>query len=105
MQIQFNTDHNIHGHESMALQAETILRGALEHYSNQITRVEIHLSDENSDKKIGPADVRCMLEARIANQQPVAVHDQAASVSQALEGAATKLRSSIESRLGRLSHR
>ncbi len=105
MQIQFNTDHNISGREALALQADVIVRDALEHFEEQITRIEIHLSDENSDKKIGPADVRCTMEARVAHQQPIAVHDQAATVPQALDGAARKLRHSIATRLGKLSHR
>lgn len=105
MQIQFNTDHNITGREALAVQAEAIVRDAMEHFEDQITRIEIHLSDENSDKKVGPADIRCTMEARIAHQQPIAVHNQAPTVQQALDGAATKLRHLIRTRLGKLSHR
>jgi hypothetical protein len=34
----------------------------LDRFSEQITRVEVHLSDENSDKKLGAGEKPCMLE-------------------------------------------
>jgi hypothetical protein len=43
-----------------------------------------------------------MKEARLEGRQPIAVTHQAATVEQALEGAADKLKRSIESTLGRL---
>ncbi|MCD2450583.1 DUF1840 domain-containing protein [Methylicorpusculum oleiharenae] len=72
MQIQINTDHNIEGHEAMAAHVSGIIESALSQVSNHITRVEVHLSDENSDKKRGNDDMLCMMEARIEGHQPVA---------------------------------
>jgi Sigma 54 modulation protein / S30EA ribosomal protein len=81
------------------------VRGALDHFSNRITRVEVHLSDQNSDKKPGTADMRCLLEARLAGLQPIAVSHQATTLEQAIEGAAEKLKHSLDTVLGRLGHR
>jgi Sigma 54 modulation protein / S30EA ribosomal protein len=105
MLIQVNTDSNITGDEALAEWAQALVRGALDHFSQQITRVEVHLSDQNSDKKPGTADMRCLLEARLAGLQPIAVSHRAATLEQAIEGAAEKLKHSLDAVLGRLGHR
>lgn len=102
MQIQINTDRNIEGHEELATQISGIVESALSRFSDRITRVEVHLSDENSDKKGGQDDIRCMMEARLEERQPVAVTHEAATVDQAVDGAAGRLARLIESTLGRL---
>jgi len=102
MQIQINTDPNIAGHEALATQVSGVVESALSRLSDYITRVEVHLSDENSDKKGGNDDIRCMMEARLEGRQPIAVTHQAATMDQAVDGAADKLARLIESTLGRL---
>ena len=102
MQIQINTDGNIEGHETLATEVSTVVESALNRHSNHITRVEVHLSDENSDKKGGNRDMRCLMEARLEGRQPIAVTHQAATLDQAVDGAADKLTKSIDSTLGRL---
>ena len=104
MQVQINTDHNIEGHEALAAQVSGVVESALSRFSDHITQVEVHLSDENSDKKGGNDDMRCMMEARLEGRQPIAVTHQAATLDQAVDGAADKLASLIESTLGRLHH-
>ena len=69
-----------------------------------ITRLEIHLSDQNADKS-GQDDKRCMMEARLEGRQPIAVTHQAASLDQAVDGAARKFTRLIEGTLGRLHDR
>jgi len=101
MQIQTNTDHSITGSEGLAAQATAIIESTLARFSDQITRVEIHLSDENGARG-GVEDKRCMMEARLEGRQPIAVTHRAATVQQAMDGAADKLKQSIESTLGRL---
>jgi len=104
MKIQINTDSNIAGNDQLRREVETLLRGALDRFSEKITRVEVHLSDENSDKKSGVDDMRCLLEARLAGLQPIAVSHEAATL-QAVDGAAEKLKRSLDSTLGRLGDR
>ncbi|XZN91585.1 MAG: HPF/RaiA family ribosome-associated protein [Microcoleus sp.] len=77
---------------------------SLSRFSDRITNVDVHLSDENSDKKGGDHDMRCMIEARLKGIEPIAVTDQAATLDQAVDGAAEKLTHLIEHTLGRLSH-
>ena len=88
MQIQVNTDHNIHGHEALAADVTSIVTSALGRLSDHITRVEVHLSDENSNKKHGKDEIRCVMEARLESHQPIAVTQHAATVHQAVDGAA-----------------
>lgn len=105
MQIQINTDHHIAGHEALAAHVRSIVEHALSHLTDHLTRVEVHLSDENGpakSHKTGQSDKRCLLEARLANYQPLAVTAHAATVHQSVDAAADKLARMIESTLGRL---
>lgn len=102
MKVQVNTDRNIEGREALADHVRSVVESALSRFSDHITRVEVHLSDENSDKKGGENEMRCMMEARIEGRQPIAVTHQDASLDQAVDGAADKLTRLIESTLGRL---
>lgn len=102
MHIQLNTDSNIEGREELAAQVTGVVESALRRFSDRISRVEVHLSDENSDKS-GQHDKRCMMEARIEGRQPTAVTHQAATVGDAVGGAADKLKRSLESTFGRLT--
>jgi ribosome-associated translation inhibitor RaiA len=103
MDIQINTDHNIEGHEALAAQVSEVVESALSLVSDHITRVEVHLSDENGDKH-GQSDKRCMMEARLAGRQPIAISHQAATLVQAVDGASDKLTRLIESTLGSRRH-
>ena len=101
MQIQVNTDHNIDGVEALAAHVKTVVEGALARFAHQITRVEVHLSDEAGGKG-GDESIRCVMEARIDGHQPVAVTDNNATVHQAIAGAATKIEHAVDHVLGRL---
>lgn len=104
MQIQVNTDHHIQGGEDVTRRVQQMIEDSVDHLAARITRIEAHLSDENSDKH-GPGDKRCMLEARLAGLQPIAVTHQAESVQLAVDGAAEKLGKALEHKLGRLDDR
>lgn len=105
MQIQINTDHNIEGHEALAAHVSGIVESAVSRFSEHITLVEVHLTDEigqMSSHKSGQNDKRCVMEARLERRHPIAVTHQAATMHQAVDGAADKLTRMIESTLGRL---
>jgi ribosome-associated translation inhibitor RaiA len=101
MKIQVNTDANIPGHAARVAGVSSTVEHALARFAESITRVEVHLSDENSGKK-GAHDQRCMLEARLQGRQPVAVTEHAASQDQALHGATDKLVRLLDHTLGRV---
>lgn len=101
MQIQFNTDNNVIGGVELINSSTSIISEELSKFSDQITRVVVHLSDEDGNKD-GPNDKRCMLEARLAGLKPIAVTNLADTHEEAVLGAIDKLKSSLESATGRL---
>ncbi|HEY0283700.1 MAG TPA: hypothetical protein VGC27_13890 [Rhizomicrobium sp.] len=104
MLIQVNTDDNVEGREKFVLYVEAEAARILSRFSDQITRLEIHLSDENGDKS-GSTDKRCLMEARPAGRPPVAVSHDGASLEDAWSGAAKKMLRLLESTLRRVSDR
>jgi len=102
MQIQINTDHNIEGHQALIAQVSGVVEDTLSRYSEHITQVDVHLSDENSNKKGGNNDMRCVIEVHLKGRQPIAVTHQATTLDQAVKGASDKLANLIESTLERL---
>ncbi|APW46389.1 HPF/RaiA family ribosome-associated protein [Rhodoferax antarcticus] len=101
MKIQLNTDINSDATETMAAQVSATIEQALARFSDRVTRIEVHLSDENADKN-GQKDQRCMLEARLEGRQPVTVTEHAATMEQAVQGAAQKMVRLLDSALGRV---
>lgn len=105
MQILIHADHYTDGNADRAERYESAIRDSLERFSERLTRVEAHLSDENSDTKSGALDKKCLLETRIAGHQPLAVSHQAPTMDQAVKGAMDKMKHSLDSTLGRLNQR
>ena len=103
MQIQFNTDKNVTASEDLIDSSTSLISEELSRFDDQITRVEVHLSDENGNKD-GINDKRCMVEARLAGMQPIAVTDHANTHEQAVSGAIDKLKTSLETITGRLKN-
>jgi ribosome-associated translation inhibitor RaiA len=103
MQIQVHAGRNLHGGESLLERVQQMVESSITQHADRITRIEVHLSDENSVK--GGNDKRCVLEARLTGLDPIAVTHQAESVALAVEGAAEKLGRAIGHTLGRLKER
>jgi len=82
-----------------------MVRVTLGHFSKHITRVEVHLRDENSGSKSGTEDKRCLMEVRLRDHQPIAVSHHASILEQAVDGAANKMKRLLASTLGRLDSR
>jgi ribosome-associated translation inhibitor RaiA len=101
MQIQIHTDHNIEGREALSLHVTGVVESALGRFKDRLTRVEVHLSDQNSGKG-GEDDKRCMIEARLAGRPPSVVTHQAATLDQAIDGAVHRLKSTLDSSVERL---
>jgi ribosomal subunit interface protein len=101
MQVQVRHDEYIQGGESLAqwIQSETVER--LSRFREHLTRVEVHLSDVDAGKS-GTADKRCVVEARLAGRQPIAVNAEADKLADAFTAAVDKLARAIDTDLGRL---
>jgi ribosome-associated translation inhibitor RaiA len=104
MQIYVRTDTNIDSGDTLTAYVEREVAAALSRFSDHITRIEVHLSDE-SGGRAGGAAIRCMLQARPAGQTPVTVTDDAATVDAALAGAIHRLTHLLESHEGRQEDR
>ena len=64
---------------------------ALQHISDRITRVEVHLHNDSAGASTTGRTKRCMMEARPSGQNPIAVDDHADTIKQAISNASHKL--------------
>ena len=103
MKIQFNTDKTINGDERHQTFFTSQIAEALKRYQSHITRIEVHLSDQNG-KKEGMNDIRCLLETRLEGRQPIAVSCREETVELAVSGAIDKLKTSLDTILERIAN-
>lgn len=101
MQVQVNTGNGIENKETLERWADQFLNESLARFKQDITRVEIQLSEEGSARK-GATDKRCMLEARLTGHDPVAVSHYGETQDEAFRGATQKLIRAIERTFGKL---
>jgi ribosome-associated translation inhibitor RaiA len=104
MLVQVNAGNGVHVQDTVAASIEGNLTAALSRFADHITRIEVHLSDENRDKG-GDNDKRCMMEARLEGLAPIAVTNLAGDLPMAIDGATEKLEKAIGHELGRLRAR
>jgi len=103
MKIQLNTDSNVTGSEELRASLTSLISDELSRFDDHITRLEVHLSDENGHKS-GQKDKRCMIEARLEGMKPIAVTNHADTNERAVTGAVDKLKSSLTAIQGRLKN-
>lgn len=77
---------------------ERNLNEVLQHHSERLTRVDVHLKDLNSSKKNG-VDKRCLIEARPRGMEPVAAEHDASEFKEAVHQAAMKLERVLQHRI------
>jgi hypothetical protein len=94
MKIQFNTDKNVEGHQRVEAYFSTELEKELARFEEKITRIEVHVGDENSAKP-GINDKRCLIEVRPAKLQPIAVTAYADTVEKAFHVALEKIKKTL----------
>ena len=102
MQVQVNTGNGLENKEALERWADEYLNEALVRFNQEITRIEVQLTDENNGKKGGAADMRCMLEARLNGHAPLAVNHHGATQDQAFRGATQRLIKLLDHTLGKL---
>jgi ribosome-associated translation inhibitor RaiA len=102
MQIQINSDKNISMHAKLSGLIEAEIHRILSRFEDQLTRIEIHVSDENGEKKSDPQDKRCILEARPRHYPSLTVTNDSTDVQTAVSGAAGKMQRLLETTFGRL---
>ncbi|MEM1194522.1 MAG: HPF/RaiA family ribosome-associated protein [Pseudomonadota bacterium] len=100
MQIQFNSDSSVMGTENVAQRIEAMLRDKLARFEDRLTRLEVHVSDENAHKG-GANDKTCMIEARPRGGKPLGVTGHADKVDDAARKAANTLAERLERHFGK----
>lgn len=103
MIIQINTDKTITWDKRHDAHFSSLIKDELDRFSSHITRVEVHLSDENG-KKEGVNDIRCLLEARIEGRQPTVITNQADTNELAISGAITKMKAAVKTIIDKMKN-
>ncbi len=98
MQILVNTDHNVKGGDLLVQYVKNLLNDSLNSFRDEITRIEVHISDENGLKG-GDDDLRCTIEARLRGMQPIAVTHNDENIDLAIAGSADRIARSIRKTL------
>lgn len=101
MKIQVNTDKNINGKESLANYVKATIEENLSRFDESITRVDVHLSDDNGNKE-GAADKRCLIEVKAENIPSVAVSTVEDTLHKAINGAIEKMKKTLAGKLDKL---
>jgi ribosome-associated translation inhibitor RaiA len=101
MQINVNTDNTISNHQGLDEHVESVVRSSIGRFDGHVNRVDVHLSNENREKKADGGNY-CMMEARVSGYQPVVVHDHGVDLRQAIHDAGAKLARALDSAIGRL---
>lgn len=104
MDIQINTSNNLTGRQTTVERLEAMVSQHLSRFEGRLTRVEVHVGDENGERNNGP-DIRCQIEARPAGQGPVSATDQSNTIDQAAAGALGKLTTALERAFGKTTDR
>jgi ribosome-associated translation inhibitor RaiA len=104
MLIQVNTGSQTHNTAHRTEEVQALIEDKLGRFADRISRAEVHLTDENSTGKTGGHDKKCTIEVRMAGRQPISTTDHGATHDQALHGAAMKMKSQIETIVGKISH-
>lgn len=104
MIIQLNTDKNLTIHSGYEAQITEKLNIDLERYTDYITRIEVHMSDENGSKS-GINDKKCLLEARFEGKPPIVTSDFGNTYDLALKGASEKLRNALKTVVSKIQEK
>lgn len=105
MKVQVNTSNDIENKDGLERWASDYLNEHLARFDQDLSSIEVQLTDENHAAKGGGMDKRCMMEARMNGRAPVAVTHFAPSQDLAFRGAAEKLSHALDHTFGKLDRR
>ncbi len=101
MTILVNTDNHIEGKEELNTYINTLFNEKLARFDAHLTRIEVHLSDENAGKA-GSDDKNCNIEARLEGYDPIFVSAKSDQTSLAIHDALHKIKRAIEHQLDKV---
>lgn len=94
MYIRLNMGNKVAFTKELKQYFISVISDELENFDEMITRIEVHLSDEDGNKK-SRNDKRCLIEARLKGLQPIVVSDHADTHEYSVLGAVDKMKSSL----------
>ncbi|MFC5282670.1 HPF/RaiA family ribosome-associated protein [Pedobacter alpinus] len=103
MIIQVNTDNHIEGTELLNNYVTTLFNEKLQRFDSHLTRIEVHLSDENAGKS-GADDKRCNIEARLEGIDPIFASALSDDISKAIHDCLLKIKRGIEHHLDKVKN-
>ncbi len=101
MTIQINSDKNITLSQGFIAKISENVTTAIGRFDEYITRLEVFLADENSDRQ-GSDDKRCTIEIRIKGRDPEAVTSTADDIGLAVKLATDKAVQLLRNRTDKL---
>lgn len=101
MKVQVNTDKHIESSARLQNYIDERMSAALKHFDDKLTRLEVHLTDQNGEKS-GADDIQCRIEARPKGLQPVTVTARNSTLDLAISEAADKLKAALTTTFGKL---
>lgn len=102
MQIQINFG-DVQSSPTVTERVHAELDRTLKVFKDRITRIEVHLRDDNGPK--AGVDKRCLLEARLAGLDPLAVEAKGNDLYTVIADAAGKLERAIRHKVERHDER
>lgn len=103
IKIIINSDSNLDIGDTAISDIERVLQNRLGRFEDKLTRVVVHLKDENGQKTGGRSDKRCMLEARPESLNAINVTHDAPSVDESVKNACKKLERVLDDTFARLN--
>lgn len=103
MIIQVNTDNHIEGKEELNTYITNLFNEKLQRFDSHLTRVEVHLSDENAGKA-GADDKRCNIEARLEGVDPIFASALSDDISKSIHEGLQKIKRGIEHHLDKVKN-
>ena len=100
MKIEVNTDRHIESSERLIAYCKSTLEAEFDRFSDYITRLDVHFSDENGTKG-GDDDKRCLIETKLKGLSPVTTSNSASNIDDALSGAIDKMSSVLDSTISK----
>lgn len=99
MTVQINYG-DVESSDSLSQYTNDKLTSALSAYQDRVTRVEVHLRDDKQGRT-GPDDLRCMMEVRLAGDNPFSVEARGEDMYVVVNDAAGKLKRAVAKHVGR----
>ncbi|CCQ16961.1 putative uncharacterized protein [Rhodococcus sp. AW25M09] len=101
MDIHIRTDNNVDITAQLRERIEGDVVNTLDRFSDHLTRLDVSFRNESAGRETAD-DIRCMVEARPAGQEPVTVTASTGRIATAFSEALNKLDTLLTHKFGRL---